>query len=126
MMVIVPSVAALDVVIKEFVLIDVIMSAIASQITGVSIAYSTVCLSADKNHQSSASLAFVRKINRSTVNTPHNGPIMGKLFPFDDVIMFSVIIILFGDSNVCFHRCVLLLRVIRNTKAYLYIWGDLM
>ena len=39
---------------------DVIMSAIASQITGVSIVCSTVCSSADqRKHQSSGSLAFV-------------------------------------------------------------------
>ena len=35
---------------------DVIMSAMASQITGV---YSMVCSGADKKYQSSASLAFV-------------------------------------------------------------------
>ena len=38
---------------------DVIMSALASQITGISIVYSAVCLGADqKKHQSSVSLAF--------------------------------------------------------------------
>ena len=44
---------------------DVIMSIIASQITGVSIVYSTVCSSADqRKHQSPASLALVRGIHR--------------------------------------------------------------
>ena len=44
---------------------DVIISAIASQITGVSIVCSTVCSGADqRNHQSSASLAFVRGVHR--------------------------------------------------------------
>ena len=44
---------------------DVIMSAVASQITGVSIVYSNVCSGADhRKHQSSASLAFVRGIRR--------------------------------------------------------------
>ena len=38
---------------------DVIMSVIASQITGVSIVYSAVCSGADKKHRNSASLAFV-------------------------------------------------------------------
>ena len=43
--------------------IDVIMSAMASQITGVAIAYSTVCSGADqRKYQSSAWLAFVREI----------------------------------------------------------------
>ena len=40
---------------------DVIMSAMVSQITGVSIVCSAVCSGVDKKkHQSSASLAFVR------------------------------------------------------------------
>ena len=39
------------------------MSMMASQITGISIVYSTVCLGADqRKHQSSASLAFVKGI----------------------------------------------------------------
>ena len=61
---------------------DVIMSAVASQITGVTIDYSTVCSGADqRKHQSSASLAFVRGIHRWTVNSPHKGPITRKMFP---------------------------------------------
>ena len=44
---------------------DVIMNTMASQITGVSIVCPTVCTGADqRNHQSSASLAFVREIHR--------------------------------------------------------------
>ena len=44
---------------------DVIMSAMASQITGVTIVDSTVCSGADqRKHQSSASLAFVRGNDR--------------------------------------------------------------
>ena len=44
---------------------DVIMSAIASQITDVSIVYSTACSDADQRiHQRSASLAFMRGIDR--------------------------------------------------------------
>ena len=35
------------------------MGAMASQITGVSVAYSSVCSSADQNNQSSAALAIV-------------------------------------------------------------------
>ena len=64
------------------------MSAMASQITGVSIVYSTVCSGADhRKYQSSASLAFVRGIHRWPVNPPHKGPVTRKMFPFDDVIM---------------------------------------
>ena len=74
---------------KNFHYSDVIMSAMASQITGVSILYSTICSSTDQSkHQSSASLAFVRGIHRSQVNSPHKGPVTRKMFPFGDVIMF--------------------------------------
>ena len=65
----------------------VIMGAMASQITGVSI-YSTDCSDADqRKHQSSASLAFVRGIHRWSVNSPHKEPVTRKMLPFDDVIM---------------------------------------
>ena len=40
-----------------------------------------------KKHESSASLAFVRGIDRWPVNSPHKGPVTRKMFPFDDVIM---------------------------------------
>ena len=67
---------------------DVIMSAMLSQITGVSIVYSTVCSCADqRKHQSFASLAFVREIHRWLVNSPHKEPVTRKMFPLDDVIM---------------------------------------
>ena len=41
----------------------------------------------ERKHQSSASPAFVRGIHRWLVNSPHKGPVMRKMFPFDDVIM---------------------------------------
>ena len=67
---------------------DVIISAVASQITSVSIVYIAVCSGADqRKHQSSASLAFVRGIHRWPVNSPHKWPVTRKMFPFDDVIM---------------------------------------
>ena len=51
---------------------DVIMGAMASQITSLTIVYSTVYSGADqRKHQSSASLAFVRGIHRGPVNSPH-------------------------------------------------------
>ena len=69
---------------------DVIMGVIASQITDVSIVYSTVWSSVyKKKHQSSASLAFLRGIPRWPVNSPHKGPVTRKMFPFDDVIMYN-------------------------------------
>ena len=64
------------------------MSALATQITSLTIVYSTVYSGADqRKHQSSASLAFVRGIHRGPVNSPHKGPVTRKMFPFDDVIM---------------------------------------
>ena len=64
------------------------MGAIASQITSLTIVYSTVYSDADqRKHQSSASLAFVRGIHRGPVNSPHKWPETRKMFPFDDVIM---------------------------------------
>ena len=60
----------------------------ASQITGVSIVYSTVCSGADqRKHQSSASLAFVSGIYRWQLNSPQRESVTHKIFPFDDVIM---------------------------------------
>ena len=95
---------------------DVIMGVMTSQITSVTIVYSTVCWGADqRKHQSFASLAFVRGIHRWPVNSPHKGPVMRKMFPFDDIIMWkynvtkegkcyamlshSAIIILFPDNS---------------------------
>ena len=67
---------------------DVIMDAIASQITSLTIVYSIVYSDGDqRKHQSSASLAFVRGIHRGPVNSPHKWPVTRKMSPFDDVIM---------------------------------------
>ena len=67
---------------------DVIMSVMGSQITSLTIVYSTVYSGADqRKHQSSASLSFVWGIHRGLVNSPHKGPVVRKMFPFDDVIM---------------------------------------
>ena len=67
------------------------MLAMASQITSLTIVYSTVYSGADqRKHQSSASLAFVWGIHRRPVNSPHKGPaVTRKMFPFDDVIMIQ-------------------------------------
>ena len=69
------------------------MCAIASQITSLTIVYSTVYSDADeRKHQSSASLAFVRGIHRGPVNSPHKWPVTRKMFSFDDVIMRYIVI----------------------------------
>ena len=73
------------------------MGTIASQITSLTIAYSIVYSdAAQRKHQSSESLAFVRGIHRGPVNSPHKWPVTRKMFPFDDVIM---IYHKFGDTE---------------------------
>ena len=69
---------------------DVIMGAIASQITSLTIVYSDPD---QRKHHSSASLVFVLGIHQLPVNSPPKGPVTRKMFPFDDVIMGK-----------CFHR----------------------
>ena len=82
---------------------DDIMGAIASQITSITIVYSTVYSDADQlKHQSSASLAFVRGIHRGPVNSPHKWPVTRKMFPFDDVIMRTM-----NLTIICLHLNVL-------------------
>ena len=67
---------------------DCIMGAMVSQITSITVVYSTVYSGADQRiHKSSASLAFVWGIHRWSVNSPHKWPVTRKMFPFDDVIM---------------------------------------
>ena len=66
----------------------VIMSATASQITSVSRVYSYAYSGADqRQHLSSASLAFVRGIHRGVVNSPHKESVTRKMFLFDYVTM---------------------------------------
>ena len=66
------------------------MGAIASLITSLTIVYSTIYSDADqRKHQSSASLAFGWGIHRGPVKSPHKWPVTRKMFPFDDVIMWS-------------------------------------
>ena len=71
---------------------DVIMTTMASQITSHAIVYFAVYSGVDqRKHQNSMSLLFVWGIHRSPVNSPHKGPVTRKMFPFDDVIMASVV-----------------------------------
>ena len=85
---------------------DVIMGAIASLITSLTIVYSTVYSDADqRKHQSSA----------SPVNSPHKWPVTRKMFPFDDVIMLSTkqASILSANSDIIFARKI-------TTMVYIY------
>ena len=65
------------------------MSAMASQIISLTIAYSTIYSDTNqRKRQSSVSLAFVQGIHQWRVKSAHKGPVTRKMFPFDDVIMF--------------------------------------
>ena len=67
---------------------DVIISAMPSQITSLTIVYSSVYSDADqRKHQSSASQAFVWGMHRWAMNSPHKAPVTRKRFPFDDGIV---------------------------------------
>ena len=67
---------------------DVIMGTMASQITSLTIVYSSVYSGADQGKQhSSAPLAFVRGNHWWPVNSLHKWPVIRKMFPFEDVIM---------------------------------------
>ena len=71
--------------------IDIILGAIASQITSLTIVYSTVYLGVyQRKHQRATSLAFVSGNHRWPVNSSHKGPVTRKMFPFDDVIRVIV------------------------------------
>ena len=60
---------------------DVIMTTVASQITSLTVVYSTVYSDADqRKHQSSASLAFVREIHRDRWIPRTKGQLRGKCF----------------------------------------------
>ena len=85
----------------------------ASQITSISNVSSTLCSCADqRKHQSSASLAVVRGIHRWPVDSPHKGPITLKLFPFDDVIMYT-------NKKQCYCQAISWLF---NTPSWCYRW----
>ena len=63
------------------------MGMMASQITSLTIVYSTVYSGPDqRKHQSSASLACMWGIHRWPVNSTHKWSVMRKMFPFDDIM----------------------------------------
>ena len=75
---------------------------LASQITGLTLVYSTVYSRADqRKHQSSESLAFVWGIHRWPGNSSPSVPVTRKMFPFDVVIIeiSSEIIQVIGSHN---------------------------
>ena len=64
------------------------MSVMASQVTSLMIIYSTVYSGTDeKNIKLRVTGLCVRGIHRWPVDSSHKGPVMRKMFPFDDVTM---------------------------------------
>ena len=71
--------------------IDVIMRAMASQITGVTIVYVAFIHAQIKENIKARRYwpLFVRWIHRWAINYSHKEPLTRKMFPFDNVIMNS-------------------------------------
>ena len=75
---------------------DVITTAMASQITDVSIVYSTVCSGADKINHSSASLVF---LGNWPVISLHKGPVTRRMFPFGDIVLTLLLLLVLLRSD---------------------------
>ena len=76
---------------------DVIMGAMASQISSLKIVHLSVYSGTDqRKHQSSASLASVPRIQQWPVNSPHKWPVTRKMFPFDNIIMSIRVVYIMG------------------------------
>ena len=103
---------------------DVIMSALSSQITRLTVVYSTNYSAADqRKRQSSASLAFVRGNHRGPVSSPHKWPVTRKMFPFDDVIMGRGVGMSSHSSNTsCIRHC----RWLRDTCSVYLLYAMLL
>ena len=89
---------------------DVILIAVVFQIIGVSIVCSSVC-SDQRKHQSSASLVFVRGKHRWPLDSRHKRPVLRKMFPFDDVIVYTRFVFLF-----------LWTMMISDTLIFIWAW----
>ena len=92
---------------------DVIMNAMASQMTSGTIVYWTVVYSAvysgadQRTHQSSAPRQdFVRAIQWWRGNSPHKWPVTRKMFPFDGVIMRICEVSVYRMINECMYKYV--------------------
>ena len=86
----------------------VIMGAMASQITSLTIIYSTVYSDADQiKHQSVASLAFVWGIHRGPVTSPHKWPVTRKMFPSDEPTNACITILMYRTWSTGSHTLAL-------------------
>ena len=98
---------------------DIIMSAMASQITSLTIIYSTFYSGADQRKHKS--LAFVRGIHPWPVYSPHKGPVTKKMFPFGDIIMWKNCF-----NTIAADGCLVNIRShdIRSHDNYYRKWGN--
>ena len=112
--------------------IDVIMSAMPSQITSLTIIYSNVYPGANqRKHKSSASLVVVRGIHWWPVDSPQKRPVTQKMFPYDALystyrqIALHVIpttwIFQFKRSNIAPNQMKLLLIIIDEFTCGFFI-----
>ena len=98
---------------------DIIMNAMVTQITSLTIVYSTVYSGADqRKYQSSASRAFVRGIHRLPVNPPHKWPVTWKMLPFDDITMIMHLWYHIHASHI-YH--IILEKI---TGIFIWIWNN--
>ena len=76
--------------------------AMASQITSLTIVYSTIYSGAyQRKHQSSAPLAFVRGPHRWPVNSPHKWPVTREMLTFNDVIAKVMTVFVISWPGLC-------------------------
>ena len=94
---------------------DVIIEAMASQITGVSILYTSVFQAQiDENIKGPRHWPLWGEF--SGVNSPHKGPITRKMLPFDDVIMFNMRFVAPG-------MVICIIKIRRSWDRFIFISG---
>ena len=91
---------------------DVIMGAMASQITCLTIVYSTLYSGADCE-------LFVRRIHRWSMNSTHKGSVTQNMFPFDDVIMVWIVFRL--KSRMCYKLAICEPQINCENRDYFFM-----
>ena len=91
------------------------MTTMASQITSLTVVYSTVYSDAHRSKKTSKLRVTGLCVGNSPgpVNSPHKGPVPRKMFPFDDVIMMIIKPYLRSSYGYSIGSC---------TPLYLYLW----
>ena len=73
-----------------------------------------------RKHQISASLAFVRGIHWSQVDSPHKRPVTRKMFPFDDIITIDQFVtgVARYVAVITFYGVLFILQIFVNDKSF--------